>query len=691
MTASEKYENYSVIADFAERERVARLSACMVELRDSSSKMDKYAELAAREGTSCKTLQRLFKLWRDSGENDLVLADKRKLAKATPGSKFYRDFVTYCERDRNTDQGGYDAMMRDFRAGETFSFGTWRDIYRIEFPASPVPATCPINWTPTGMTYSNLMRLRQHDSSRQMSLAWNRVGQFAALSSTLPVVRSRVGLPVGALFQADDVWHNIDVFAPGQTGTFQPLEFAIYDVSSAFKVVSAMKPRLLVRDPKTGKEVRDNLKEIQFRFAMQYLVCCKGFHKDGATFILERGTTAIRENVQRRIAAVPGFGKLIHFQVSGLLNQPAHQGLLMGNAGGNPRMKSLCECAHNILHNATASLTGNRGRDAAHMHESQGSVVKYSESEIELASKIDPTLISHLMLPILQYDKYQQYFYAIEDEVMDRTRHNLEGWAGREVIEYRLSPTSDWINCERFNDMSPNEVTATMAIINADKTNLLRQRKMSRREVWNAGRRDLIRWPLFDMPAFADPRDIRESTVRGDGTVSFTDAVYYPGQRKTYIAELVDRNGIHRRLSPGTKLFFFWNPLGDLQNHIWITDEKGENIYGMCPILKTAAWSSPETIRAAMGQKIHQITNMMDEVRARHAPDTVQRMVAEKFNQFLLTSAQEAQKFPDLGKRAALPSSEILDSFDTEDDPALAPSGVPSNAANALEFLNQLS
>lgn len=685
MTASEKYETYSTISDFAERERVARLSRRMQEIRDSKNKMQSYNEIAAQEGTSSKTLQRLFKLWRDSGENDLVLADRRKLSKATPGSKFYSDFITYCERDRNTDQGGYDAMMRDFRAGESFSFGTWRDIYRLDFPASPVPPTCPINWTPRGMTYSNLMRMRQNDPSRQLSLAWNRQGQFAALSSTLPVIRSRVGLPVGSVFQADDVWHNIDVFAPGQTGVFQPLEFAIYDVSSAFKVVSAMKPRLLVRDPKTGKEVRDNLKEIQFRFALQYLVCCKGFHRDGATFILERGTTAIRENVQRRIAAVPGWGNLIRFQVSGLLNQPAHEGLLIGNAGGNPRMKSLCECAHNILHNATASLLGNRGRDAAHLHESNAAMVKYSKKEIELAERIDPCLVSHLMLPILQYDKYKLYFDAIEDEVMDRTRHNLEGWTGREVMEYRLSTSTEWINCEKLNDMSPNEVTATMAVVNADRNNLLRQRKMSRREVWNSGRSQLVRWPLFDMPAFADPRDVREATVRGDGTISFTDIVYYPGQRKTYIAEMVDRKGIHRAITPGTKVKFFWNPLGELQNYIWITDDC-ENILGLCPILKTAAWTSPESIKAAMGQKIHQVTNMMQEVQARHSSETVHRLVSEKFNQFLIQATEEAQRIPDLGSGEKLSASEVLDDSLIEVEP------IPesSNTSSALELLSQL-
>ena len=55
---------------------------------------------------------------------------------------------------------------------------------------------------------------------------------------------------------------------------------------------------------------------------------------------------------------------------------------VLGNAGGNPRMKALCECAHNIMHNAAASLLGNHGRDAAHLHESNAALVKYSTSPL---------------------------------------------------------------------------------------------------------------------------------------------------------------------------------------------------------------------------------------------------------------------------------------------------------------------
>ena len=112
-------------------------------------------------------------------------------------------------------------------------------------------------------------------------------------------------------------------------------------------------------------------------------------------------------------------------------------------------MKALCECSHNILHNATAGLLGSRGRDAAHMHESQNAVVKYSKEMIAIAERLDPALVPFLQLPILEWKKYCEYFFIIENEVMDRTNHSLEGWADREIVEYRLSETS-CATCRRF-------------------------------------------------------------------------------------------------------------------------------------------------------------------------------------------------------------------------------------------------
>ncbi len=309
-------------------------------------------------------------------------------------------------------------------------------------------------------------------------------------------------------------------------------------------------------------------------------------------------------------------------------------------------MKSLCECAHNIMHNATASLLGSHGRDAAHMHESNRAVIKYSAEMIAQAECIDKALVPMLQLPILDYRDYAQYFYAIEAEVMDRTNHNLEGWGENEIMEYRLSETSDtWLSVQKMMDMSPEQIEATKAVIASNPMALMRKRKMSRREVWKAGQKELIRWPIFDVPAFFDPRDSRTAKVRADGTIQFEDAFYYPGEKKSYMAVMTNRQGYPTRLVPGSEVRFYWAPIGKLAEQIWIVGND-ETILGMCPLLKTAMWTDEESIKAAMGQKAHQIAELMQDTRARNTESRIAKEAAERANAALLEAAKAVKSEP---------------------------------------------
>ena len=671
---------------FSQRVEVADRKACLAQVRALAATRGLVAALksvAASAGVPYGTLRR----WHYGAEKlgDEALVDSRKTVRPPQENAYYREFCRYCERDTNGDKGGYDALMRDFRRGFLFAFGTWRDCWWRDFPTLAVPPFCPANYVPRGFTYQRMMQLKEQDGTRAMALAWARQGQFAALRHALPVVRSRGGLRPGQVVQSDDVWHNVDVYAPGQKGVFNPLEFAFYDVASAFKVVSLMKPRLLVVDPKTGKERRDNLKEQQYRFAVAHLMCCVGFHRDGITLIGERGTSRLNDEVLRRIAASP-MGHLFRFQTSGLKNAPAHKGLFMGNAGGNPRMKALCECAHNILHNATASILGSHGRDAAHLHESNAALVRYSQDMIAQAERIAPAILPLLQLPILDYGTYQQYFYAIEDEVMDRTEHRLEGWAENEVTEYRLSTDAPWVKADSLKDMAPADAAAVAAVVSRDPANLMRRRRLSRREAWVKGLGELVRWPLEEAPAFLDPRDVREATVRPDGTIAFTDALYCPGEQKRYVARVKDRRtGLERLIAPGTKVRFYWIPVGALERQIWITDGK-DDIVGMCPLLKTASWNDERSIKAAMGQQLAHAAALMAETRAAGELAGVRKRVAERLNAELLAAAKEA------AARGPAPDGEgyALDDLNgaaIREDPADGAAGDGENA-DALAFLD---
>jgi len=653
------YAALECVESYTERKRIldlCRIFRLILEENGNGGKiLDLFAKYQRMYGL--KGLKRKYYLWLEAeekqpGSGAVALADGRRMKRPERDNPFLKDFKTYCERNKNTG-GCHDAyrdMMRDFRRGDVqFSFGTWRNVWATQNPCEPMQASCPLGWTPRGMTYENLMAAYKKEKGRDMALLWNRQGMFAATAKHVPsVIRSRVGLHPGEVYQSDDVWHNFDVYAPGIKGVFQPLEFATYDVASAFKVGSLIKPRTLKVDPKTGKETRDNLKAQQFRFEVAGLMCNTGFYRGGVTLVGEHQTTNLNDRVLARIAAVPGWCELFHWKMSGILNTPAHKGILMGDGGGNPRMKALCECSHNILHNATAGLLGNRGRDAAHYHESQGAVVRYSEKMIALASKIDTALVPFLQLPILEWRKYLAYFKIIEDDVMDRHDHHLEGWADKEVLKYRLTPTAEWMPASRLLDMSPDEQRATNAVINQDPDRLMCKMKMSRREAWVAGLKDLVRWPVFDACCFLDPGDRkhgipgdqRKATVAPDGTISFVDSVYYPGERKIYLAQYYDRKGRPHSLRAGEEVWFYWCPTLPLQ--IWITDEAGAENYGIAPALKTAAWADPHSIDVAVGQRQHQIAELMADTRARHAESEVARRAAENVNRALIEAGKEA-------------------------------------------------
>ncbi len=655
--AVREYAALECIDDYAERKRVMDLDRTFrLILKENAAGgriLDLFAKYQSMYGLT--GLRRKYYVWLEAeekreGSGAAALADGRKMRRPASENPFLRDFKTYCERNKNSGGGhaAYWDMLRDFRAGDkVFSFGTWRDIWRAQHPYEAVPPVCPADWVPRGFSYAMMMDHAKKEKGRDLALLWNRQGMFAASKHLPPVIRSRVGLHPGEVYQSDDVWHNIDVYAPGIQGVFQPLEFATYDTASAFKIGSLMKPRSKKIDPKTGKEIRDNLKEQQFRFEVAGIMCNLGFYRGGVTWIGEHGTTRLNDRVLARIAAVPGWGALFRWEVSGIMNSPAHKGVPMGDGGGNPRMKALCECSHNILHNATAGLLGNRGRDAAHMLESQGAVVKYSERMIALAERLDPALVPFLQLPILEWKHYLAYFKTIEDEVMDRHEHHLEGWAEKETVEYRLDETAPWLPASGLLDMPPEKVAAINALISSDPARLMRKRKMSRREAWAAGQKDLVKWPVFDACAFFDPGDgkrpgdQRRATVGQDGTISFTDSVYFPGERKIYLAQYRDRNGTPHSLRAGEEVWFYWCPTLPLQ--IWITDESGQGHLGVAPALKTAAWADPESIKVAVGQRQHQIAEMMADTRARHAESAVARLAAENVNRALLAAAKNAK------------------------------------------------
>jgi len=379
------------------------------------------------------------------------------------------------------------------------------------------------------------------------------------------------------------------------------------------------------------------LTEQQFRFLLGYDCCVEGFHPSGFTAVLEHGTTAIREPVERQIKAIPGFGKLITLACSGILSEAVHAGLFAGCGGGNFRMKALCESMHNVLHNRTAHLLGNRGRDAERMHESRGALVRYEERLMVAAEKLDARTRDAIRFELATWSEYVAAFRVIEHELMDDWQHTLEGWDGREVTEFRFSETSnDWQPVEAL--LADGERVEAVSAWLKSRPECVRVRPLSRREMWTAGKKDLIQVQLMEMPAFLADSDAIELKVRDNGTIGFSNQLYYGRDEVIYrLDKLRTPAGFSARVAPRQNVWVKFNPL--VPNWVYLLDKDSGATLGMAPILNRAPTYDKHAVEVAMGEQAADLARKLFPVRGRHQIEAEERVARVAHNQRVLVSA----------------------------------------------------
>ena len=637
------YDGLAAISSMKARVEAVEWRDLMFEIEAAPAKMRVrlMRQKAAQGVAPYPTIRNKFYDYQKYG--DCVLLDRRRCRSLTRKNPWLECYMTYIENDRNTSKNGYRLMMADFRKGVVMagSVGTWRDVWRRERPGVPVPEECPRDWTPHGATYANLQAVAKADPNYCFNIASSRRGRKAAQRFLLPVLTSRVGLPVLGKVEYDDVWHNTDIMVGGKV--CQPLEFAGYDVASGFKCSSIMKPRFERADG-----VRDNLKEQQFRFLFAYDHIVRGFHRGGIEDIVEHGTTAIRANVEKQIRAIPGMGELITIRRSGILSEQVHAGLFIGNGGGNFRMKALCEGAHNILHNRTAGLIGSRGRDAEHLHESQAALVKYEERLMAAAAKLPEEFALKLQAGLMTFAEYQEAFRTIEDQLMRDPEHRLEGWDGKVMQEWRLSATSnEWRTAAELLEMGkedPDGARAIAAVIGRDPA-LRRVRPMSRLEAYQEGIRsgEIIRVDEWYLPHFMDvEKDAIEVTVRGNGLIGFRNELLYGRDEMLYRAAAKNHAGWVQALPTGRKLLALFNPM--MPEKIWLVDGADGHTLGTCPLYSRAAAYDRHAIEAKMGEQSADLAAKVLPVRGRHQAEAEARAERMAWNLRVMKEAAVGAK-----------------------------------------------
>ena len=636
------YEQLAAVSSMKARVEAADWKALVMQIAAApkNQRVRMMEELASKGVATFGTIRRKFYDYQRMGGAALV--DRRRVRQLSATNPWLECYMTYVENDVNTSMGGYRQMMADFRQGRPMvgSIGTWREVWARERPGEAVPEECPLDWIPHGATYANLQAVAKANPNYYFNVLSSRRGRKAAQRCLLPVLTSRVGLPVLAKVEYDDVWHNTDIMLGAKV--CQPLEFAGYDVASGYKCSSIIKPRFERADG-----VRDNLKEQQFRFLFAYDHIVRGFHRGGIEDVVEHGTTAIRQNVERQIRAIPGVGELITISRSGILSEQVHAGLFIGNGGGNFRMKALCEGAHNILHNRTAGLIGSRGRDAEHLHESEAALVKYEERLMAAASKLPADFALKLQAGLLSFDEYVDAFRRIEESLMSDPEHKLEGWAGRVVQEWRLSAASnDWRTAGELVEMGksdPDGARAIAAVIGRDPA-LRRVRPMSRREAYQAGLAsgEIIRVDDWYLPHFMDiAKDAIEVRVRDNGLIGFRNELLFGRDEMLYRASVRNRAGWQQALASGTKALALFNPM--MPEKIWLVDAADGHTLGTCPLYNRAPAYDRHAIEVKMGEQAADLASKVLPVRGRHQAEAEDRAARMAHNLQVMKDAEAAK------------------------------------------------
>ena len=422
--------------------------------------------IASQFGVSPSSARRRFDLWRRSGWEGLI---NRAVCKDWQTATIHPDTVEHWRKlvvmNQRKARPAYRVLVRQFLNGE------------------PIPGVGPEvdrSRLPRGWSYANLMK-RKPD---EFTIAAFRIGKSRAVSDHGPLVfTSRADLWVGSHYMFDDMWHDHMVNVLDRAKTGRPLEFHGLDLFSACKVAWGIRVR--TENEVTGR--MEGLKEENMRFLVASLLAQDGYAERGTQMVVEHGTAAIREDLEKRLYDITQ-GK-ITVRRSGVEGDPAHIGQFHGRGGGNFRFKAALESLGNLIHNEFAALPGQTGRNRdeqpEELHEGRGGLLHANRELVRAFHALaveKPQVAALLRFPVLSNAQFLLIAQEVYHRINSRTDHELEGWDlmvrpdERDPIRVRrMSPWEVWqANRSQLTRLRPAEVAALLYQDSAEEVRVRR-------------------------------------------------------------------------------------------------------------------------------------------------------------------------------------------------------------------------
>lgn len=587
---TEQLEEWYKLAD-AEQERLKSLIAAMRrigELARGQSVERAAAQVAPSlhgRGTSARRLAALYRAFRKQGWRALVRQYQR--GKERLPEAFLEHWRMLCERNQRGSRAAYRVLIeqwRQWQAGDA----------SCRIPGYALPPEPSAHGVPAGWTERNLY----YHLPTKFALESARVGKSAASAHRPLVVMTRVGLSVGEYYLFDDLWHDHMVNTFGQRKALRPLEFHCVDLFSACKCAWAIRPMMERED---GTTIR--LKEREALYLVAAVLGGSGYRPEGTALVVEHGTMAVTESVERMIYDMTGGA--VRVERGGIQTDEGIAGQYAGRAKGNFRFKAALESLGNLIHNEMAALPGqvgrNRDRSPAEAHGIARTNDALLRAVYALATEM-PDLAVQLRLPVVELHQYNLIAARIYDRINRRTEHELEGWVqgGLTAQDFRLSQELPWLPVERLMEMDEARREATLALAE------VRTRLLSPQEVWQRGAPRLRKLhPGAVAQLLAEVG--QERAVNARGMIEFEDMDIGPGVHR-YLAVVRDGAGRETMLRVGEKFRCVTNPRRP--DELMLLDAQGRYV-GACPSLAVPSRNNTEGVKAAMGAAAHRQSLLM--------------------------------------------------------------------------------
>jgi hypothetical protein len=473
-----------------------------------------------------------------------------------------------CENQRKKFKAAYRKLMEQLE--------NWRKTGHEDF-AIPGYKTPPPNAKgkshPFRWTYRYLAAPLRRPRNAVIVAATQ--GSIAAAELHAIVRRTRAEAKVGEFILFDDSHYDQKVNLVGlNSRATRPLGLDAMDYASACVFASAFKPALWDDEEK----VRKMLREWDMVWFLVHALQTTGFRKDGTWLIVELGTAAIPEWLEKNLALVTGGAVRVWRSRTG--GDPAFAGVFEGARKGNPRFKAALESSFNRRRNDMADvrlMPGQVGKDADHQPEEITGRDRYNRDILRAWETLPEDLRDELQFPYLTWSRFCEAATNYIEAINRDPEHELEGWKHRTVQEWRLDESTPWLPTSAFSSLPPERRALVENLLLANP-NLVRERKRSRREEFELGRGDLVRLADWDVPQLltnAEGKDFgRIRTVTRDGMFKFQDAEIDPyGEEFWFLAEIFDRAGHAVRLTEGSRYLTYLNPF--TPDHLVVCRENG--------------------------------------------------------------------------------------------------------------------